>query len=159
MFEIEAPFQQTIRVAASPLEVFRVVADVPDSVAHFADVESLVPESGGYRWTLKRAGVGKLSLQMIYGCCYTSDPDVPTVRWEPIDGIGTARVSGHWQIDRDGPGTRLTLHNRLVLRIDAPKLLRRPAAGVLERENARMLRTYLANLTTTFDGGDGRARR
>ena len=159
MFEIEAPFRQTIRVKASPQEVFAVVADVPDSVAHFADVESLVEEDGGYRWTLKRAGVGRLSLQLIYGCRYTSDPGVPTVEWVPMDGVGTARVSGHWQIEPDGSGTRLTLHNDLVLRIDAPKLVRRPAAAVLEKENARMLRTYLANLAATFDGGDGRARR
>jgi hypothetical protein len=159
MFEIEAPFSQTIRVTASPQEVFTVVADVPDSVAHFADVEALVPEAGGYRWTLKRAGVGKLSLQMVYGCRYTSDPEVPIVRWQPMDGVGTARVSGHWQIEPDGTGTRLTLHNNLALRIDAPRLIRRPAAAVLDKENARMLRTYLANLKTTFDGGDGRAPR
>lgn len=159
MFEIEAPFRQMIRVRATPQEVFAVVADVPDSVAHFADVESLVEEDGGYRWTLKRAGVGKLSLQMSYGCRYTSDPDVPAVRWEPMEGIGTARVSGRWQIEPDGSGTRLTLHNHLALRIDAPKLIRRPAAAVLDKENARMLRAYLANLTATFNGGDGRARR
>ncbi len=138
MFDIEAPFRQVIRVAASPQEVFAVVADVPDSAAHFPGVESLDAEEGGYRWILKRAGVGKLSLQLVYGCRYTSDPGVPVVRWEPISGIGSARVSGHWQIDPDGGGTRLTLHNHLSLRIDAPRLIRRPAAAVLEKENTRM---------------------
>ncbi|MAE29926.1 MAG: hypothetical protein CMJ87_13240 [Planctomycetes bacterium] len=159
MFTIEASFRQAIRVTASPQEVFAVVADVPDSAAHFPGVESLDADSAGYRWILKRAGVGKLSLQLVYGCRYTSDSALPVVRWEPIEGIGSARVSGHWQIDPDGTGTRLTLHNQLALRIDAPRLIRRPAAAVLEKENARMLRTYLANLTTTFDGGDGRTHR
>jgi hypothetical protein len=160
MFDIHAPFQHTMQLDASPDEVFDVVANVPDSVSHFADVQDLEPHGDGFRWTLLPAGHGRMSLQLQYGCRYTTDTRNPRVSWTPIDGVGTARVHGHWAIDPlPGGGTRLTLHNHLTLRVDAPRLLRKPAEKVLQAENARMLRVYLANLTRTFGGGDGRVNR
>ena len=158
MTELLTVFEYQMTVKASPDQVYTVLADVPDSVSHFGGLEALAPCQDGYKWTLEKAGVGKLSLQLIYGCRYAIEAPSRSVRWEPIPGVGTARVSGHWTIEPQGAGTRLSIHNELVLDIPIPRLLRRPAQKVLEKENGRVLATYLQNLRTTFDGGNGRVR-
>ena len=158
MLELRSHFERTIDVRATPSEVYDVVADVPDSVAHFPDLESLVPERDSYRWTLKRAGVGRLSMQLVYACCYRTDDDALTVSWTAVAGVGNAEVSGHWGIEPHGDGTRLTLYNDLVLRANAPRLLRKAAEPVFVRENQRLMGRYMDNLKRTFDGGDGRLR-
>jgi len=158
MTELKTVFEYQMSVKASADEVYGVLADVPDSVSHFGGLEALEPCQDGYKWTLEKAGVGKLSLQLIYACRYMSDAPSRSVNWEPIPGIGTARVCGHWTIEPQGEGTRLSIHNELVLDVPVPRLLRKPAQKVLEKENGRMLKTYLQNLRTTFDGGNGRVR-
>ena len=160
MLELTNRFVKTVEVTAAPADVHAVLADVPDSVNHFPDLESLVPERGGYTWTLARMGKGKLSHQLVYACRYDCDPDVPSVAWTPIDGVGNAHVSGRWIIEPSGSGTRLTLHNDLTLFIRrAPRMIRAVAQPVLTRENSRVMAIYLDNLCTTFRGGDGRLWR
>ena len=159
MFEIHAPFQHTMIVSARPDEVFAVVANVPDSVSHFADVQDLDPLDDGYLWTLLPAGHGRMSLQLQYGCRYRTDSKNPRVSWTPMVGVGTARLHGDWTIEPCGSGTRLSLDNHLMLRVDAPRRRRRPGANVLPAEHARMLRVYLANLEQTLNGGDGRVHQ
>jgi len=159
MLELNSHFERAIDVRATPAQVYAVVADVPDSVAHFPDVESLVLEGGAYRWTLKKAGVGRLSMQLVYACRYRTDEDALTVSWAADSTVGNAEVSGRWTIDARGTGTRLTLHNDLVLRANAPRLLRKAAEPVFVRENQRLMGIYMDHLKKTFDGGNGRVKR
>jgi len=161
MLELTNHFVKTVEVTAAPAEVYAVVADVPDSVNHFPELESLVPERGGYTWTLARMGKGKLSHQLVYACRYECDPDALSVSWSAIDGVGNAHVSGRWIIEPSAAaGTRLTLDNDLRLFIRrAPRMIRGAAQPVLTRENSRIMAIYLDNLCTTFNGGDGRLRK
>ncbi len=159
MLELSSRVQRSIEVSAPPEKVYAVVADVPDSVAHFPEVEALMPDGDAYRWTLKKAGVGKMAMQLVYACRYLTDDDALSVSWTPVDSVGNAVMSGHWTIEPNGTGTRLTLNNELTLRARrAPRLLRKAAEPVFTRENQRLMGTYLENLKRTFEGGDGRVR-
>ena len=94
----------------------------------------------------------------VYACRYTCDPTQHSVRWEPIEGVGNACVRGSWTVEPTAAGARFAFHNHFVVSLPLPKLLRKLAQGVVEAENTRMVERYLANLCTTFAGGDGRLR-
>jgi hypothetical protein len=156
MFTVTVLFLRTIVVPATPAEVYRVVADVPESVAHFPDLLALVPEGGGYTWTFQPRGVARYTVQTIYACKYHTDESTLSVSWTPIEGVGNALVSGHWTIEPADPGTRLSIDYKLVISLDLPKLVRSAAKPVVIRENTQLMERYLDNLKTTFEGGDGR---
>jgi len=158
VIELSNALTRAIEVAAGPDACYALVADVPDSAAHFPQLEELVPEGGGYTWRLEKVGAGKLSLQAIYGSRYDMDPEARRVAWSPIEGVGNARVSGAWTITPQGDGARLDFTNSFTLTVNLPRLLRRPAQALVERENSRLVDAYLANLKETLDGGDGRVR-
>lgn len=158
MIKVHAPFNRTMTVPASPKQVFALLADVPDSVAHFPDVESLVFDNGGYTWRLTKAGLPGFQMEIIYACRYVSDTKALTVKWTPIVGVGNSLISGHWTIEPSGEGSRVTITNELIVSVPLPKVARKVAEPVTVRENERRMTGYLDNLATTFRGGDGRVR-
>lgn len=151
---------RTLTVPAPVETTWALIADVPDSVAHFAGLESFLPDGPDtWRWTLKRLGAGKLSLQTVYTCVYATDPAARVVTWSaaraPADN---AAVEGSWTLTAAGSGSRLVLVNQLTLDMDLPRVMRRPAQALVTRENAALIDRYLANLRVTLSGGDGRVR-
>ncbi len=158
MIELTSTYRGTLEVPEDPDAVYAVLADVPDSAAHFPSLQRLEEADGGYRWVLRPLGAGRLSAQLTWTCRYDVDAGRRVVSWAAVRGVGNSEVTGSWSIRRTGSGTRLVLRNELVFRLDVPRLFRRPAQPVFERENARVMAGYLANLEVTFRGGDGRVR-
>lgn len=158
MIEVENALERTLIVSATPEQAFALVCSIPDSSAHFPGVESVTPEAGGWTWRLEKAGVGSVSLQAVYGCRYVSDAAARTLTWSPLEGVGNTRVSGSWRIAPGPGGTRLEFRNRAVLSLPLPRLMRAMVAGFIQRENAKLIDGYLANLGKTLSGGDGRLR-
>ncbi|MBT3220371.1 MAG: hypothetical protein HN348_14895 [Proteobacteria bacterium] len=156
MLKVTVLFLHTMTVPAMPEDVYRVVADVPDSVAHFPDLAALVPENGGYTWHFAPRTVAGFTMQTIYACQYHTDESTLSVSWTPITGVGNATVSGYWTIEPANPGTRLSIDYKLVLDLDLPSLVRSIAEPIVIRENTELMERYLANLKTTFQGGNGR---
>lgn len=158
--DLSTTTDQTFTVPASPDAAFRLVADVPDSVAHFPGLEDLEPAGPAtWRWRLDKVGTGRLSLQTVYTCRYAPDPDRRTVIWDAVmTGEENARVTGSWTIDANGTGARLRLVNTLALSLPVPALMRRPAEALVRTENTRLVKQYIENLTRTLSGGDGRLR-
>lgn len=159
-FEVQNKLLRRLQVPAAPQAVFDVLVDVPDSVSHFPDVESLLREGPGNAWTwkLKKLGVGKVSLQTVYACRYENDPGTLSIWWSPLEGIGNARASGRWTIQAAGEGTEITLDNEFEMAFKLPKLMKKVAQGAVVRENTRLIDVYLGNLRKTFSGSDGRLR-
>ena len=153
---LEASLTRSVTVAAAPDAVHSLLRDVPDSTAHFPSLLSLVPEHGGYTWTLAPVRVKGISVQLIYGCRYTSAGH--TVSWAPISDVGNCAVSGKWTITPSGTGSLVQLENHVVLELKLPRLLRPLAQPTLERNNTALIEGYLANLAKTLDGADGRLR-
>ena len=159
MLKVTVLFLRTIMVPASPEQAYEVVADVPDSVAHFPDLMALVPENAGYTWYFDPRSVSGYTTQTVYACQYHTDESTLSVSWTPIKGVGNAEVSGYWTIEPTNPGTKLSIDYKLVLSLDLPSLVRRIAEPVVIRENTALMERYLENLKTTFEGGDGRVHR
>jgi carbon monoxide dehydrogenase subunit G len=155
---LEASITRSAPVAAAPATVLALLSDVPDSTAHFPTLLSLVPERGGYTWTLAPVRVKGVSVQLVYGCRYTTDAAAGTVTWAPVEGIGNAAVTGGWAVTASGTGSLLTLRNHVILDISLPRLLRPLAQPTLEQNNTTLIEGYLKNLAVTLDGGNGRLR-
>ena len=153
---LEANLTRHVTVAASPDAVLAVLSEVPDSSAHFPTLLSLVPEHGGYTWTLAPVGVKGVSVQLVYGCRYTTIGR--TVSWVPISGVGNCSVSGKWTVTPSGSGSQMELESNVVVELRLPRMLRPLAQPTLEKHNAKLIEEYLANLATTFSGGNGRLR-
>ncbi len=156
--ELDAHFEGSIEVPAPLSEVFKLLSDVPDSAAHFPELERLQPEGDGYSWYMKRIGRGKLSLQIIYSCRYEVDEGSHQIRWFPIPGSGNARCSGRWRLQALSKGTLLSLQNELCWSNKIPRIMRGAVERSFQEENLRLIRGYLENLKRSFNGGDGRAR-
>jgi carbon monoxide dehydrogenase subunit G len=160
MITVRAELTLSRDVPASPDEAFALLRDAPDSIAHFPrDLEALTPEGDGWRWTMKKAGVGQVSVQMIYAVRYAPDAEARRITWTPIAGVGNAEVRGTWTVEPCGSGSRLTLHNCFDVQLGLPRIARRLAEPIVRHENGRMMRAYVANLATTLAGGDGRVTR
>lgn len=158
MHEIVTVTHRTFVVPTPPAAVHAVLADVPDSAAHFPSVLSVVADQGGWRWTFEPLGAGPLTLQIVYASRYTSDPKALTVTWAPIPTVGNTRIEGAWRLRPEGAGTHVTLDYAATFLQPVPRLLRRPAKALVEGENARLLDGYIDNLKRTFSGGNGRLR-
>lgn len=136
---------------ASPDLTYALLADVPRSVAHFPDMDSLTQQDGLYVWKMKKVGVGPLSFQTYYAAQYTFEPESRSVRWQSVAGRGNTEVSGRWLIEPVDTGTRFTLDVTFAIDIPLPALLRSSAEKVMTKENDRILGIYLAALQGTLD--------
>lgn len=154
--ELSAHVVQGLDTPAPEAEVFALLADVPRSVLHFPDTESVRSVGGYWEWRLRKLGVGPLSLQVHYGARYTvTDREVS---WAPVAGLGNAQVSGRWRLEPLPRGTRMVMDTRFVLSAPFPALMRGAAEAIVDREIRRLIQGYLENLRTTLTGGDGRTR-
>lgn len=157
--ELRTHYEGGIEVPAPLPEVFKVLADVPDSAAHFPEVERLESHGAGYTWHMKRLGWGKLSLQIVYSSQYEGHESGDRVTWWAIPGPGNAETQGAWELEPlPGGGTRVKLKNELVWSSPVPRLMRGKVEEVFQKENRRLIERYLQNLELSFNGGDGRRR-
>ena len=158
--DLTSRVRRSARCRAAPADVFSLLADVPRSAAHFPELEALVPHGPDrWGWRLARLGAGPLVFQVIYACQYRFDAEKLDIRWDPVSGVGNTRVGGAWGIRPDGRGSSFELSSDYVVSTPFPSLARRAAEAIMQRENERILGTYLDNLVRTLDGGDGRVPR
>lgn len=157
--ELNATVSRSISCRATPDEVYKLLADVPRSVAHFPEIDELIPQNGVWIWKLKKLGAGPLIYQVHYGARYAFDPGSRTVRWDAVPGIGNTQVSGKWTIEAAGSGSRFTMDSTYVVQTPFPRLMKSAAEAIMHRENDRIIGTYLENLVTTLHGGDGRVKK
>jgi carbon monoxide dehydrogenase subunit G len=157
--EISGVVTRSARARAGAESVFALLADVPRSIAHFPDVESVEPRGDAWYWRLRELGAGPLRFQVVYASRYHVDAAARRVWWEAIPGVGNARIEGRWRIEPDGAETSITMDARYSLETPFPRLTRAAVEAVVAREQARLVDLYLANLVRTLEGGDGRASR
>lgn len=150
--ELKSQVSRGIHTRAAPDAVYAMLADVPKSVGHFPDMESLTFEKGAYVWRMKKLGAGPVSFQVVYAAVYSFDPAARSVRWEGVPGFGNTKVSGRWVVEPQASGTRFTLETSFNLDAPFPGFLRGAAESLMTRENDRLIATYLQNLKTTLDG-------
>jgi carbon monoxide dehydrogenase subunit G len=140
--------------AAPAARVFSLLADVPASAAHFPQVERLQPLGDStYRWQLQKLGGGRVSLQTVYAARYRADRKALQVQWQPVAGIGNARIGGSWTLQAQGRRTRARLQLQGEIDVALPGLMKPVVVPVVLRENERLVQQYLHNLAAHFAAG------
>lgn len=148
------------RLARTSLDaVFTLLADVPRSIAHFPDVESVAPQGDVWRWRLRELGAGPLRFQVVYGNRYHIDAAARRVSWERVPGFGNTLVDGEWVLEPVPGGTRVRMRARITIETPFPRLMRPAVEAVVAHENRRLIGGYIDNLVVTLEGGEGRVRR
>jgi len=160
MLELRLPFSYEIEVSGTPQAAYELLADVPDSAAHFPQLETVVPgPEGAWTWKTKKIGLGKVSVQTTYALRFRNSPQDLTIAWEPVPEVGNGRSRGSWVIKETPRGARLCFENLFEVEFRGlPGILRRGIEPFAKKENARIVRAYMANLALTLSGGDGRVR-
>ncbi len=152
--ELQSHTRKSAVTRAGVDAVYTLLADVPRSVAHFPELESITRDPGGsdrFVWRMKKLGAGPVQFQVSYAAQYRFDPELRSVGWESVTGIGNTRVSGRWIIEGDGVGTKFTLDTAFCLTAPFPGFLRGTAEALMARENDRLIGVYLENLKRTLD--------
>lgn len=157
--ELSREIVKTFRTSASPARVLALLGDVPASGAHMPDVERIEACADGHRWSMKRLGAGKISLQAVYCSRFVADSEALTVTWGPRPDLGNSWAEGQWQVRPESVGSEVLLRSVFGVSLPLPGLMKRPALAVFEREYGRLLQTYCDHLKETLDGGDGRIHR
>jgi len=142
-FEVSCPFNR----------VFDVLADVPESVSHFPNVEELVDlGDNAYRWEMEKIGIDRFSIQTIYACKYSNDREKGWVKWTPVKGVGNGLLKGKWTVKALDEGrTRIDLATSGELGVPLPGLVKMLVAPFVVREFNGMVDQYVKNLTKTFE--------
>lgn len=148
---IELGYEFTVKAPAD--DAFALLADVPASASHFPRVHRLIDLGGGvYRWEMERVGVAQITHQTIYTSRYVADAARRVVTWTPEPDQGNARIGGSWSVDTRGRSTRLVLAVRGEMTIPLPALMQAVVAPVVHGEFAKMVETYIDNLTVRLGG-------
>lgn len=156
--EIVGQVQRAARARAGLDAVFALLADVPRSVAHFPEVESIAESGGAWFWRLRELGAGPLRFQAVYANRYHVQAAERRVWWEHVPGVGNARIEGRWVLTPEGEGTRIAMDASYRLATPFPRVTRAAVEAVVAREQARLVDGYLENLVRSLEGGDGRVR-
>jgi len=157
--DIRSTVHRALDTPADVDRVYALLADVPGSIAHFPDVESVVPRGEHWEWKLRRMGAGPIQFQVHYASRYRLDPAARAVAWDAVPGVGNTRVDGAWTIVPRPGGARFTMDAAFTVATPFPRPLRPAVEAVVAREINRLVGDYLTNLATSLAGGDGRLRR
>lgn len=156
--ELEREITITFTTRATPERVLGLLSNVVESSRHMPDVESVLENDDGHCWTMKKLGAGKISHQATYTSRFVPDPDALTVTWGARPDLGNSWAHGQWRIEAAADGSSVTLCSSFGVRLPVPKVLKKMALAVFEREYRRLMDAYCGQLKRTLDGGDGRLR-
>ena len=131
-------------VKAKAADVFKLLSDVPASVAFFPKVDKLTDLGGGsYQWEMEKVGTAQVNIQTVYASKYTSKWDeakgTGTVKWTPVKGVGNAQVGGHWKIADQKKSTAIELAIEGTVDVPLPSLRKMVVAPVVEAEFEKLV--------------------
>jgi len=156
MVEVEVRYQNTVHVAASPVDAWALLSDVQRSGLHFPDVDTLQPSPrgpGAWTWTMKEKGLGPITLRVQYDATYEADPDAQSVCWHPTaKGSGDMDSYGSWTLSpaADG-GTELAFEARTVAYVKASRLVSKMVEVVAREELSKLKARYVEAIKRTLD--------
>ena len=105
--DMDVPIESRKRFhTTAPLAtVFDVLSDVPRSVSHYPDVESLEDLGGGaYRWAMREGGAAGIRHQVSYACHYVCDRASGEISWTPVEGVGNGTQDAVGAVGGAAPG-------------------------------------------------------
>jgi len=102
-FLLKLEFNNKIKNAVSKdiaLERLGDINKIAELHPKVKSVENMYDNS--WKWTMSPSGARGSYFDIVYGCSYTIDKKTSKISWLPVEGVGNAVVSGHWEIfDKD----------------------------------------------------------
>lgn len=132
---------------------FALFSSVPETARHFPRVESLTEIGDGrYRWEMKKVGLSKYNVQVIYACKYENDPKAGVIRWTPVDGVGNGRNTGEARLTDKGGRTHVSFSTSLELELPIPSLAKALVKPLVVKEFNKTADEFEQNLLKHFGG-------
>lgn len=156
MITCRSQLTRQLDLPVSAAAVWSVVSTVPDSAAHFPHLRKLSSDKGGYTWELDQVGVRSYKIELSYASRYVADHHQRVLTWQPIAGVGNAKVSGRWSVQTHGEGSIATLNLTIEVSLAFPWVMKPAVEPFVGREMTRLVDGYIENLRQTLSGGDGR---
>lgn len=155
-FDVSIKLKKKFSVAADKETTFQLLSNVPASTNHFPDLDKLVQEATNtFRWEMKKISLGPISLQTIYACEYSSDPDTHKISWVPRKTDGeNAIVTGEWILEESESGCDITLLTDAKMTIPLPSLAGIGLKPVVRVEFETLTNTYIKNLTKALSASE-----
>jgi hypothetical protein len=154
-FEVSIEIGREFAVTCGMDRVFAVLADVPESASHFPKLDQLVDlGDGAYRWEMEKIGLASYSIQICYGCTYTSNKEEGWVDWKPVEGEGNARIEGYWNLEKADDSVHIEFYTSGVLSLSLPRLVRIVIAPLVVAEFNSLVDTYVENLKRIFGAAE-----
>ncbi len=160
MVRVPVQITRQLRLPAPVERAWALLADVPAWGRLFPQVVSVEPfepaaglrQSDGepaFLWRMAPMGPPGGRVETVYACRY-HQPGDHTLRWTPIDGVGTARFAGSCALAASGDATTGTLRLDATLDIPAPSFVRAVVQPAVEFEMGRMTDTFIERLRATL---------
>ena len=161
MVHARVQIARDLRLAAPVERAWRLLADVEQWGRLFPHVVSVQPYEPGdhtrqsaaeagsdpvFLWRMAPLGPPGGRVETVYACRYHPEPASHTLRWTPVDGVGTARFAGACALQPAGDATVGTLRLDATLEIPAPSFVRAVVQPAVEFEMGRMTDTFIERL-------------
>jgi carbon monoxide dehydrogenase subunit G len=152
-FTVHVKINKRFKLNGSFDDVYRLLADVPESASHFPKVDKLVETAKNtYRWEMEKIGLDRYFIQTVYTAKYRSLKKDGTVVWTPVnDPKNNAEVEGKWTLKKSDGATQCTLSTTADVTVPLPALTKMLLAGLVEREFTELVDEYVANLKAHFE--------
>ena len=154
MVEVVTRVERAVRLAA-PLEAaWALLQDVPRWGRLFPHVEAVEPglEAGVFHWRMEPLGPPGGRVRVEYACRYVAEPAAHTLRWSPVEGVGTARFEGACALAEADGGTAGWLDLGATLWVPAPSFLAGVVRPAVSLEIERMTDTFVGRLGAELAG-------
>lgn len=152
-FQVPIEISRSFAVPCAYESVFELLADVPRSVSHFPKVKALTDLGQGvFLWEMEPLGLGAYTIQTVYACAYTDSAEEGWVEWKPVEGKGTARIEGFWNLEEDEEAGEIQVefYTTGELSVPLPSLARFVVAPLAAAEFGSLVDRYIANLQTAL---------
>lgn len=145
---IDLAIERSLLLPAAYKTVEPLLHDLEGTLGRFPKLKKLTRLGEmEYLWEMQTIGskVAKIAHNVSYGARYTLDAKHGLLSWTPIKGKGNAEISGHFQIERSGDGTRLgfKVKGRLA-DVPVPLLYRPLAGGFIQGKFVALVDEFLA---------------
>ena len=104
-----------------------------------------------YKYTMKKAGVSKYSMQLIYACQYEFDKENGIIKWTPIKGVGNGISSGDIKVKKTDGGVAVDFYTKLIIEVPFSKLAKAIITPFVKKEFKDNVATINNNLKNALE--------
>jgi carbon monoxide dehydrogenase subunit G len=145
--KIDVPYRQSIASAKSPEETFRYLADFERAIpGNFPGLETFTKQGEAtYHWSFEKVKYNNYEFHIQVVTRFEMGPG-HTIKLVSVPKPGHSSLTGSWNVEPQGSGSRITFTVDLQTELPIPFLLKAVAAPITQKELGKVFDRYLANV-------------